>query len=173
MDILAQITGYLALTFTIIGFAAKEDRVLRIANFAGILMWCAHLALLSAWGSFFMMVLAALMVGSGLAGFPKWGLFFWRVNLVVLPAALILTLVGYLPWIAIVPVIGGFLINTAVTLMSGRSLTLMIAAGQVVWLLNGFMIGSLFIVATNVLGLAALVFRIWKQNRNSSLMNPT
>ena len=166
METLSHITGLLALTLTTSSYAFKADQTLRIVNFTACLFWALHMATLGAWSSFAMVVLAIFMIGSSLFDREEWVLKLWVANLLVIPATILSAMAGLVSGAALLPVLGGFFINTGVVRFSGMALTLFVAAGELMWLINGFVIGSNFAIINNSLGLGVLAFRMWRLRRD-------
>lgn len=171
METLSHITGLLALALTTSSYAFKADQTLRTVNFTACLFWALHMATLGAWSSFAMVVLAIFMIGSSLFDREEWALKLWIANLLVIPATILSAMAGLVSGAALLPVLGGFFINTGVVRFSGIALTLFIGAGELMWLINGFVIGSNFAIINNSLGLGVLTYRLWKLQKERQAYN--
>jgi hypothetical protein len=169
MDYITTISGLLAFCLTTSSYAFKDDHTLRVVNFSACVFWALHMMCLGAWSSFAMVTLAIFMIGGALLDRDDWSLKLWLVNLLLIPVTVVSAMAGFVSGAALLPILGGFFINTGVVRFSGMTLTVFIAAGEVVWLINGFVIGSNFAILNNGIGLAVLIVRMWRLRRDRDL----
>lgn len=163
MEYLSDISGYAALAITTLSLCMKSDRILRGLNIVGCLLWFTHFALIGALAAAFMLGLAAVMITASMLGKDRVSEAAWWVNIALIPAIALAALAGQAEWASLSPVIGGFLINTGIARCRGHVMSLMIAAGEGFWILTGLILGSLPVVAANLINIGALGIRtLWR-----------
>lgn len=159
MDMTADIIGYLGLTVTLVSFSLAKDGNLQKLNLAGCLLWAVHFGAMGEWSAFIMLLVASSMVGSSIAGRKSLTNAVWMFNILLIPVMSMMILGGGAGWFAILPVLGGFFINTGVAKCSGNGMTFTIMAGLIIWVVAAVMMGSVPAILANLLNLAALIVR--------------
>ena len=168
MDMTADIIGYLGLIVTLVSFSLAKDENLQIINLVGCLLWAVHFGVMEEWSAFVMLLVASGMVGSSIAGDKALTNALWMFNILLIPVMSMMILGGGAGWYAILPVLGGFFINTGVAKCSGNGMTFTIMAGLIVWVVAAVMMGSLPAILANLLNLAALIIRECFRMRKAS-----
>lgn len=158
-----ELFGLAGLVVTVIGNAMPTDQNLRFLNLAGCALWIAHFSLMSAWGAVASLGLAMLMISAGMLGMVSLAIILVAVNGVMVVAASILLAGGIIEYTDFLPLIGGFLINAGVVMMSGGRMTAMIASGEIAWMSASIAIGSLEAFLGNTSSLVALSLRTWSR----------
>lgn len=162
MDYLVDILGALALGFGVLSYGFRQDSVLRLLNLLCCVLWMGHFALMKDHSAVMMLVIAIVMIGSSALGFFRISRCAFWVNACLVPASLMSAYLGLSSWRAILPVMGGFFINGAVSFLQGHKMTFFIALGEIVWLVNGLLIGSAYASVSAVFGVLALGVRTFK-----------
>jgi len=170
MDMIPHIVGYAALAITLVSFSLSNDRNLQKLNFAGCILWAFHFGMLGEWSACLMLVVASVMVASAIAGMKKVTNLAWIFNILLIPVMASMILSGGAGWVAILPVIGGFFINTGVSRCSGFGMTLTIMIGHIIWIIAAALMGSMPALIANCLNFGALVIREVVRRRTSAQM---
>ncbi len=168
MDMIADIIGYLALVITLVSFSLAKDEDLQKLNLVGCLLWAFHFGAMGQVSATIMLMLASLMVGSSLAGLKNLTNMAWIFNILLIPVMSMMILSGGAGWFAILPVLGGFFINTGVSRCSGNGMTITIMIGLIVWIIAAVMMGSIPAIIANLLNLVALIVREFIRGRKPS-----
>lgn len=168
MDILAHGLGALAFILTILGFACPNDRRLQQLNLLGCMAWALHFALLGLFSATGMLVLACLMIAAAYFGRDRISYRLWQVNLAIVPVVAGAALIGAMPWVDLLPVVGGFLINTGIVRCRGHAMSAMIGGGEVFWVGAGLAVGSPAAIASNLVNLSALSVRVYRSKQAGS-----
>lgn len=159
MGHLVDILGIAALGLGVLSYGFRQDRVLRILNLTCCIFWAGHFALMQDYSAVMMLIIAIIMIGSSASGYFRITKFAFWVNVCLIPASLLSTSLGMSSWRSMLPVMGGFFINGAVSFLHGHRMTAVIALGELVWFVNGLMIGSSYAAISAVLGVVALGVR--------------
>lgn len=159
MDMLPHLIGYAALAITLVSFSLANDRSLQKLNFAGCILWAFHFGMLGEWSACLMLVVASVMVASAIAGMKAITNLAWIFNILLIPVMASMIISGGAGWVAILPVIGGFFINTGVSRCSGYGMTITIMIGHIIWIIAAFLMGSMPALIANGLNFLALILR--------------
>lgn len=168
MDMTADIIGYMGLIITLVSFSLAKDKLLQKLNLVGCLLWALHFGAMEEWSAFTMLVIASAMVASSIAGLKALTNMVWMINILLIPIISMMILSGGAGWYAILPVLGGFFINTGVSKCSGNAMTYTIMAGMIAWIAAAVMMNSYPAIIANLLNLLALLFREYTRLRKSA-----
>jgi len=168
MEFLADLCGIAALAVTTLGLCLKSDRLLRILNLTGVFFWATHFALIEAWAACGMLILAAVMICSSMLGWTRTSNAALLFNVALLPATLLLVVLGQAQLASLSPVVGGLLINVGISRCRGHTMTAMIGAGEASWVITGILVGSPAAVIANLLSLSALGIRTLRKILDTS-----
>ncbi len=168
MEMTADIIGYLGLLITLVSFSLAKDELLQKLNLVGCLLWAVHFGAMEQWSAFIMLVMASAMVGSSIAGMKALTNMVWMLNILIIPVTAMMILSGGAAWPAILPVLGGFFINTGVSKCRGNAMTYTIMAGMIAWIAAAVIMESIPAIIANLLNLLALLFREFTRIRKAS-----
>jgi len=168
MDTIPEIIGYVALAITLVSFSMPEDDKLQKLNLAGCTLWAAHFCMLMEWSAFIMLLLACAMVASSILGLKRVTNVAWILNILLIPVMASMIISGGAGWLSILPVIGGFFINTGVAKCRGYGMTITIAMGHITWMIATLAMGSIPAFASNALSLVALIWREIARKKSNS-----
>ncbi len=160
----ANIVGAIALGISLISYSIADDIALKRVKFAALFVWLLHFILLDAWSSTLTMILAVFIVGGTIFNKPRIADTFVVINFLTFPFLLSLMIFGYAGPKDLPPVIGSIIINAGFAYATGGRLTLCIAAAETLFILNGYLIGSPYMMATSTAALIALGVREWKRS---------
>ena len=172
-ELFASAAGYAALSITAISFCMTSDHVLQRLNIVGCLFWMIHFALIGAVAATLMLALAVIMILTSAVKMHRVSRIAWQINLGLIPAIAVMCLLGYAAWPSLTPVIGGFLINTGISRCRGHIMSLMVVGGELFWILTGLFLGSLPVIAANLLNIAALGVRTLLKLKDKHQIPPT
>lgn len=167
MDWVVGGVGVLALVVTALGFCAPSDAWLRRLNLVGIVLWMGHFALLGVWVAVATLALAGVLVLATIRGWSRIGAAALLANVGGVVLVVVLVAVGWSSPSAVLPAIGGLLMNVGVARFEGRALTVCVAAGTLAWLATGVVAGSMPVVVANGLNLVALLVRVARTGRGA------
>lgn len=167
MEYLTDILGYSALIVTMVGFSLRDDVKLQKLNLAGCILWAGHFALMQEIAAFIMLVLATIIVGSAIFNMKRATNAAWLANILMIPIFSAVTLSNGGSWAGILPILGGFFINTGVSRCTGSGMTLVIGLGQILWIAASFLMGSTPALIANTLNFCALIIREISRGRGA------
>ena len=170
MEHAVEISGFAALFITAAGFALPKDRALQIINILGCALWATHFALMGEITAFLMLLLAIVMVGASVLGSARLTSAAWLLNLLLIPATAAMVLTGGASPADLLPVLGGFLINTGVARCRGLSMTITVGLGELLWGIAALSIGSVPAMIACAMNLSALLIREVARLRQRSNM---
>ncbi len=162
MNMIAQILGLLAVSVIIAGYSFKDDKKLRLLNFAGVCLWLLHFLCLEAWSSVGALSISVLMLGASVAGLRILEKPLIGVNAVLVVSIAWSVLFQGLSWIELIPATGSFVMNIGIVLLSGIAMTRVVALGTSLWLAFGVLTMNPFVILANSLALASLAWRAWE-----------
>ncbi len=152
------LTGAAGLALGLGSYLLKSHRALSLTAAAGVVAWALHYALKDAWTACALSALAAVRLG-----FAVWVVqqrprqrLRWTLG-----ACVIAGLVAWATWQgagSVLPLAATLLLTCAGFNARYERLRPYLAAGEVLWLLNGWYVGSLFVMAAAGMG---LVFNAW------------
>jgi hypothetical protein len=166
MEMIASTLGYAALGITLVSFSLANDKMLQKLNLLGCMLWAVHFGMMKEYSACLMLVVACIMVASSIAGYKQMTNFAWLFNILLIPVMATMIIGGGTHWVAILPVIGGFFINTGVAKCSGYGMTITIMMGHVIWIIAAALMGSAPALIANFLNFAALAFREISRRKN-------
>lgn len=154
MDFAIQVLGVLALSVSTIGLAMRRDHLLRIFNILGLVLWLEYYLLLGSNSAALSLSLALAIVVCGHLGLTRIGWTLLGCNLALVPYMGLAR-----NWMEAAPPAASALINFGVGFLSAGTLTVVVAAGQLLWIFYAVEIEAYHAAANSAIGALALVVR--------------
>jgi hypothetical protein len=159
---LPQLLGYLAFILGVSCFLQKEDQRFRLFMLAECIAYAAHFSLLgvpsAVAGSLISVARSAVSIRSKS---PWWALFF---NLIVLSLGWHLQT----DWHSWLPILASCLGTTALFLLGGIPMRIMMLGGTLLWVFHNAIVGSIGGVALELVIAAINLFTIYRMSKSRS-----
>lgn len=166
--VFVEILGPLAVMLSVATYIIKDDCTLRLCGVLICDLWALYFSVHGNETGAIMNAIACVMMAASLLGFRKTGEFLFYISLLMLPYSWFQISQGLLPAYAILPPIGGTIINLGMMRLEGRPLTIAIASGELVWGIYALCAEAWSSATMTLVSLCALLIREYRAGRISA-----